>query len=71
MGFDNRVIWADWLQLVSAVLEDGLQLQWKCYWSKDAKALEQQGRVKWFEAAQDQILGEGLDACPQSQVIYN
>ena len=35
-----------------------------------AKVLEQQRRVKGFEASQDQILGEGCYADPQSQAIY-
>ena len=47
----NKVTSHDQIQLVSAVLEDGPQLQWKCYWREEAKALEQQGRVKGFEAS--------------------
>ena len=31
----------DWLQLASVVLEDGPQLQSKCYWREEGKALEQ------------------------------
>ena len=67
----NGVAPHDWLQLVSVVLEDGMQLQWKCYLREEAKALEYQGRVKGFEATQGQILGEGHYADPQSQAIYN
>ena len=53
------------------MLEDRMQLQWKCFWREEAKALEQQGRVKGSEASQDKILGEGHYADPQSQAIYN
>ena len=35
------------------------------------KALEQQGRVRSFKASQDQILGEGCYADPDSQAICN
>ena len=60
----------DWLHLVSVVLEVGLQLQWKCYWREEAKALEKQERIKGFEAFQDQILGNGCYADPQSQAFF-
>ena len=46
----NEVTPHDCLQLVLVVLEDGPQLQWKCYWREEAKALEQERRVKGFEA---------------------
>lgn len=45
-----------WLQINSVVTEDKLWIQWKCYWREEAKALEQQSRVKCFEASQVQIL---------------
>ena len=35
------------------------------------KALEHQGRVRGFEASQDQVLGKGHYADAQSQAIYN
>ena len=67
----NKVIPHDWLQLVSAVLEHGTQLQWKSFWREEAKVLEHQGRVRGFEASQDQILGEGHYADPESQATNN
>ena len=51
-------------QLVSVVLEDGPQLERKCYWREEAKVLEQQGRVKVFKALQVQILVKGHYADP-------
>ena len=66
----NKVIPHDWLQLVSAVLEHGTQLQWKSFWREEAKVLEHQGRVRGFEASQDQILGEELYADLNSQATY-
>ena len=56
----TKITLYDWLQIVSAMLEDGLQLKWKYYWSKEAKALEHQDRIKGFEASKNEILGEGL-----------
>ena len=61
----------DWLQLVSAVLDDGPQLLWKYYFRKEAKILEHQGKAKGLETSQDQILGEGTYADPQAQALYN
>lgn len=67
----NMVTLYDWLQLIAAVLEDGLQVQWKCYQRKKTKALEHQGRARGFEASQDQIHSEGHYADPDSQDTYN
>ena len=53
MGLSNKANPQELLHLILAVLEDGPQLQWKCYWREEAKALEQQGKVKGFEASQD------------------
>ena len=36
----------NWLQLVSAVLDDGTQLMFKGYLQEKAKILEQQGKAK-------------------------
>ena len=38
---------------------------------EEAKTLEHQGRVRDFEASQDQILGEGPYADSDSQATYN
>ena len=38
----NKATLNAWLQLVSAILEDGHQLLWKCYLREEAKILEQQ-----------------------------
>ena len=35
----NKVTPHDWLQLVSAVLDHGPQLQWKSFWREKAKTL--------------------------------
>ena len=61
----------DWFQLSSEVLEDRPQQLWKCYWWKEAKILEQQGKAKELEASQDQILGEGTYADSQEQALYD
>lgn len=68
---NNKTTSHDWLQLISAVLEDGPQLLWKCYWWKEAKLLEQQGKAKGFEASQDKSLGEGCYADLQNQRLYD
>ena len=60
-----------WLQLVSAVLKDNLQLQWKCYWREEGKALEQWEKAKGFEVSQDQIVGEDYNTDSQNQALNN
>ena len=60
-----------WLQLVSAVLDDGPQLMFKCYFREEVKILEQQGKAKRLETSQDQILGEGTYVDPQVQALYD
>lgn len=52
----NRITPNDWSQLISAVLEYSQQLQWKSWMREEAKALEQQGKMRGFEISQ--ILGE-------------
>lgn len=47
----NKVTTHDQIQLVSAVLDHGPQLQWKSYWK--AKTLENQSRVRDFEVSQE------------------
>ena len=61
----------DWLQLVSAVLDDGPQLIWKCYFREEANILKRQEIEKGLETSQDQILGEGTYADPQTQALYD
>ena len=41
------------------VLKDGPLLMFKCYFRKEAKILEQQGKTNGLTISQDQILGEG------------
>ena len=60
----------NWIQLVSAVLDDGPQLMFKIYFREGAKILEQQGKAKGLETSQDQILGEGTYADPLVQALY-
>ena len=43
----------------------------KCYWSEEAKILEQQGKAKGLEIYQDQILGESHYSDPQEQALYD
>ena len=33
----NKAMPQDWIQLISAVLENGPQLLWKCYWRVESK----------------------------------
>ena len=54
----NKVTPDDWLQQLSAVPDHGPQLQWKKIWREEAKALQHQGRIRGFEASQNQIFGE-------------
>lgn len=55
-------------QLVLEVLEYGLQLKWKSYQREEAKAFEQQGKIRGYEVSQDQILGENHYADVNSQL---
>ena len=69
---NNKAIPHDWIQLISAVLENGPHLLWKCYWREEAKKiLQQQGKAKGLEISQDQILDEGFYSDPQDQALYN
>lgn len=67
----NKAMPQDWIQLISAVLDNGLQLLWKCYWRKEVKILEQQAKEKGLEISQDQILGKGLYSDLQDQGLYD
>ena len=67
----NKVTPQDWIQLIKAVLENGLQLLWQCYQREEAKILQQQGKTKGLRIPQDQILGESLYSDPQDQALYN
>ena len=42
----NKAMPQDWIQLFSAVLENGTQLLWKCYMREEVKILEQQEKSK-------------------------
>ena len=66
----NMATQCKWLHLVSAVLEDGSQLVWKCYWRKEAKTFRTE-KAKEFEASQDQILGKNTYADPHDQTLYD
>ena len=61
----------DWLQLITAVLENGRQLLWKYYCREEAKILEQQGKANRLETSPDQIFAEGHYSDPQEQACYN
>ena len=71
MTSSNKATSHDWLQLVSAVLEDGLQLLWKYYWWEKAKKLRTKGKKKRIWGFQNQILGKGTYADPQDQALYD
>ena len=43
----------------------------KCYFREEAKILKQQEKEKGLETSQDQILGEGTYADPQTQALYD
>ena len=66
-----KAISHDWIQLVLAVLDDGPQLMFKCYFREEAKILEQQVKSKGCQTSQDQILGEGTYADLQVQALYD
>ena len=48
-GLSVTAIPHDWAQLISAVLESGLQLHWRCFLKEEVRNLEQQERVKGTE----------------------
>lgn len=54
----------DWLQKVSAVMDDRPQLMFKCYFREELKLLEAQGKAKGLETSQNQILGEDIYVVP-------
>ena len=55
----NRVTPKDWLDMVTAMLEAGLLIQWKSWWREEAKTIEQRSRARGIEVSQDQLLREG------------
>ena len=61
----------DWIQLISAVLENGPQLLWICYWREEATILKQQGKAQRLEISQDQIMGNRHYSDPQDMALYN
>ena len=58
-----------WTQLISAVLESGLQVLWKDFFKEEAKILQQQEKAKGLEISLDQIQGEGLYSNFQDQAF--
>ena len=62
----------DWIQLISAVLENGPQVPCKCYWREEVKFLEQQRKAKGLEIFQDQILDDSCSpSAPSSAGFLN
>ena len=70
-AMNNRVTPKDWEQLISAVLENTSQLEWRALCREEAKALELQGLKKGYKAPQDKILGLDLYADPETQAAYD
>ena len=68
---NNKVTPKDWDQLISAVLENSSQLEWRALWREEAKALELQGLKKGYKASQDKILGEGIYSDPETPAAYD
>ena len=56
---------------MSAVLESGSLLHWKCLFKQEARLLDQQKRAKGTKISLDQILGKGLYSDPQKQALYD
>ena len=56
--FSNKAMPQDWAQLISAVLESGQQLLWRCFLKEEVKILEQQEKAKGLEISLNQILGK-------------
>ena len=71
MGIKQQSNATKWIQLISAVLDFGPQLLWKCYQREEVKMLEQQGKVKKLETSQVQILGQRLYSDPLDLALYN
>ncbi|ERE73838.1 Retroviral nucleocapsid protein Gag containing protein [Cricetulus griseus] len=61
----------DWIGLVSAVLENSCQIEWKALLREEGKLLEQQGIKDGVDAALHKILGEGIYADQQIQAEYD
>ena len=70
-AFSSKATTQDWTQFISAVLESGPQLLWRCFCKEEIKILEQQEKAKGLEISLDQILGEGLYSDPQDQALYD
>ena len=71
-AFSSKAMPQDWIQLISAVLESGSQLLWRCFFFKEEVGIfEQQEKAKGLEISLDQILGEGLYSDPQDQGPYD
>ena len=49
-AFSNKATSHNWTQLISTVLESGLQLHWRCFLKEKARILEQQERTKGTES---------------------
>ena len=69
-AFSSKATTQDWTQLISAVLENGQQLLWRCFFKEEIRILEQQEKTKGLEIFLEQILGEGLYSDPQDKALY-
>ncbi|XP_016827320.1 uncharacterized protein LOC103161659 isoform X1 [Cricetulus griseus] len=67
----NRVTPADWIGLVSAVLEKSCQIEWKALLREEGKLVERQAIRDGVDAPLQKILGEGIYADPQVQAEYD
>ena len=71
LASSNKVTPQDWTQLISAVLENGPQLLWRCYFKEENWILEQHEKAKGLEISLDQILGKELYYDSQDQSFYD
>ena len=62
---------ADWVGLVSAVLENSCQIEWKALLREERKLLERQAIGDGVDVPLQKILGEGIYADPQVQAEYD
>ena len=70
-AFSNKAIPQGWAKLISAVLERGHQLLWRCFFKEEVRILEQQKKANGLEMPLDQILGEGPYSDPKDQALYD
>ncbi|ERE68969.1 Retroviral nucleocapsid protein Gag containing protein [Cricetulus griseus] len=67
----NTVTPTDWVTLVSAVLENSCQIQWKSLIREEGKLLEGQTIKDGYDTPLEKILGKDIYADPQVQAEYD